>query len=56
MSLVGAKHAAHQAKTNSTNDADRVRYLTEAVYELVKVVDDQDSEIRDLQSKVNRLK
>jgi hypothetical protein len=56
MSISGAKQAAHHAKHDCNNDAERVGYLVEAVYQLANIVDDQDNEIRSLQSAVNRLK
>jgi hypothetical protein len=56
MSISGARSAAHNAKYNCSNDAERVQHLMEAVYQLAKVADDQDNEIRSLQSEVTRLK
>ena len=56
MSISGAQSAAHNAKYNSSNDTERVQHLMEAVYQLAKVVNDQDIEIKSLKSEVNRLK
>jgi hypothetical protein len=56
MSIAGAQSAAHSAKYNSSNDTERVQHLMEAVYQLAKVVNDQDIEIKSLKSEVNRLK
>lgn len=56
MSIAGARQVPHNAKYNCENDAERVQHLMEAVYQLAKVADDQDNEIRSLQNEVTRLK
>jgi hypothetical protein len=56
MSISGAQSAAHNAKYNSSTNAERVQHLMEAVYQLAKVANDQDNELRCLQSEVTSLK
>lgn len=55
MSISRAKSHAHRAKYSSQSDTDRIKYLADAVYELVKVVSDLETEISNLESKVRRL-
>ena len=56
MLLDKAMSSAHQAKHDCYTDADRVRYLVDAVYQWAQVVEVQEDQIKSLSRDVNCLK